>query len=727
MRREAPLIGEPVEVFNIERPREDEIDVLSLVRALWRGKLWIVLAVLIALGWGWYRANIAAVPLYTAQTVVAMETRDENVLDLAGVVTGLPGTLGTINTELGVLRSRGLVEKLVVALDLAADPDFAPRPLAVPEDGAATPGTGAEITAETGPETGTVTDALARDAAAGDTTARRRLDAVIDRVLSRLWVGVVPDSYLFQIAATTANAEKSALIANTHARLYIEDQIEVKYRATEQATAWLTDRLGTLQTELEEAESAVEAFATENRITRSEDLELMNQRVDDARDRLAELETRTATLTARRDALDAAAAARDWAAAMAVAGDPTLDRLIERGASDGDIAERLDIARARLDVSQARAAEQRATLEESIDVLRADYARQSDNLVAYQQLEREVMASRTIYEYFLGRLKELSAQQGNLRADSRIVSPAAVPASPSSPVKMRIYTVMLFIGLVVGAGIVLPWELLHTGLRTGPELEAATGRPVMGQIPLVPRSEKREVLSYFVDKPTSMAAEAVRNLRTSIVMSNVDQAPQVIMLTSSLPDEGKTTTAIALAQNFTGLGKRVLLIEGDIRHRVFRDYLDLKKTKGLLAVLSGQLELSQAVERNYLIDADVLVGERAAMNAADVFSSARFRNLIAEARRAYDVVIIDTPPVLLVPDARVVAKLADAVIYAVEWNATSKRDVTAGLRLMSDGGIRVTGLALTRINVRKLKRYGETIGYGSYSTHGKYSATYHEV
>ncbi|MCB1331016.1 MAG: CpsD/CapB family tyrosine-protein kinase, partial [Maritimibacter sp.] len=215
--------------------------------------------------------------------------------------------------------------------------------------------------------------------------------------------------------------------------------------------------------------------------------------------------------------------------------------------------------------------------------------------------------------------------------------------------------------------------------------------------------------------------------RTSIVMSNVDQMPQVIMLTSSLPDEGKTTTAIALAQNFTGLGKRVLLIEGDIRHRVFRDYLDLKKTKGLLAVLSGQMELSQAVERNYLIDADVLVGERAAMNAADVFSSARFRNLIAEARRAYDVVIIDTPPVLLVPDARVVAKLADAVIYAVQWNATAKRDVIAGLRLMTDGGIRVTGLALTRIDVKKLKRFGATFGYGAYGAHKKYARTYHEA
>lgn len=694
MTAESPFVGEALGITPNERGRDEEIELFGLLRALWRGKFWIAAAVAVAFAFGWYRANVAAVPMYTAQTVVAMETRDENVLDLAGVVTGLPGTLGTINTELGVMRSRALVEKLVVELDLQSDPEFS-------------------FWAESGP-------------APDETAARRRMDAVIDRVLSRLRVSAVPESYLFTISVTTTDAEKSALIANTHARLYIEDQIEVKYRATAQATEWLTDRLGTLQAELEAAEGAVEAFASENRITRAEDLEALNLRVDDARDRLEELREREASLAARLNTLTQAAQAKDWAAAFEAAGDPTLERLVEAGASEDEIAARLETVRARLQVMQSRASEQSATLQDSITVLRSEYARQSDNLVAYQQLEREVTASRTIYEYFLGRLKELSAQQGNLRADSRIVSPAAVPNWPSSPQKSRIMMIAVALGLILSATLVLVWDLLHTGLRTSSELEAATGRPVIGQIPMVPREAKNNVLSYLVEKPTSRVAEAVRNLRTSLLMSNIDQAPRVIMVTSSLPDEGKTTTAIALAQNFTGLGKRVLLIEGDIRHRVFREYLDLKKTKGLLSVLAGEQALAEAVERNYLIDADVLVGERAAMNAADVFSSSRFRGLIAEARRAYDVVIIDTPPVLLVPDARVVAKQADAVIYAVRWNATPKRDVQAGLRLMTDGGIRVTGLALTLIDLKKLKRYGAYSGYGTYAAQKKYGRSYYE-
>ncbi len=723
MTREAPGIGGQFGVLGAVRSGDEEVDLLGLVRALWRGKLWIALVAVLALGWGWYRANLALVPLYTAEAVVAMETRDEQVLDLAGVVTGLPGTLGTINTELGVMRSRGLIEQLVVELDLAADPEFNPAAGAAAVAPAPDPASDPASDAAAGLAPAAAPELAADPAAALD---RQRMDGLIDRVQGRLRVWSEPESYLFNIAVTTRDPEKSALIANTHARLYIEDQIAVKYRATEQATAWLTGRLGTLQAELEAAEAAVEAFSSEHRIIRAEDLELMNLRIDDARDRLAAVRAQEAAAATRLSALAASAAAADWSAAAAAAGDATLERLVATGADDAAIAARLETVRARAQVIQARAVEQGATLAGSIAVLRDDYAHQSDNLATFQQLEREVTASRTIYEYFLGRLKELSAQQGNLRADSRIISAAAVPGAPSSPVKPRIYALALVAGLVLGAGLVLVWDLMHTGLRTASDLEAATGRPVIGQIPLVPRPSKAEVVSYFVEKPTSMAAEAVRNLRTSVLMSSLDRPPQVIMLTSSLPDEGKTTSAIALAQNFTGLGRRVLLIEGDIRHRVFRDYLDLKKTKGLLSVLSGETALADAVERNYLIDADVLVGERAAMNAADVFSSSRFRALIAEARAAYDVVIIDTPPVLVVPDARVVAQLADAVVYVVEWNATSKRDVVAGLRMMSDGGIRVSGLALTQIDLKKLKRYGAYTGYGTYAAQKKYGRAYYE-
>lgn len=692
----------------VEADREsDDIDLLGTLRALWRGRYWLLAAAVLGWGIGWYLANVRAVPVYTARAVVAMETRDENVVDLGNVVTALPGTLGTINTELGVLRSRGLIEKVVLALDLAGDPAFNPYLRAITDGRAPTEAEKAEAEAQ----------------ALADT---RVMDLLIDGVLGRLSVSNDQESYLFNISVTTTEPERSAEIANTLAAAYIDDQIEVKFHATEQATAWLTDRLNTLQGELEAAESAVEAFASENRMVRAEDLEALNLRINDARERLDAVRKDGAALVERRARLADAEAAGDWPAVVAAADDQQLRAALIEGAETPAFTARLEAVRARLAVELGRAEAQSATLARSVAVLDEDYAQASDDLVTYQQLGREVEASRAIYEYFLGRMKELTASEGNLRADSRIISRAAVPRWPSAPNKSRIMSLSLAMALIAGAGGVLLWDMLRTGFRTGAEVEAATGRSVMGQIPLVPRSERGEVLTYFVDKPTSMAAEAVRNLRTSVLMSNLDRPPKVVMLTSSLPGEGKTTTSIALAQNFTGLGRKVLLIEGDIRHRVFRDYLDLKKTKGLLSVLSGEVELAQAVERNYLIDADVLVGERAAMNAADVFSSSRFKALVAEAKSRYDVVIIDTPPVLVVPDARVVAQFADAVLYVVEWNRTTRRDVATGLKMMADGGIRVSGLVLARIDMKKLKRMGQYAGYGTYAAQKKYGKSYYE-
>ena len=205
-----------------------------------------------------------------------------------------------------------------------------------------------------------------------------------------------------------------------------------------------------------------------------------------------------------------------------------------------------------------------------------------------------------------------------------------------------------------------------------------------------------------------------------VVLSNVDQPPKVIMLTSSMPGEGKTTTAIALAQNFVGLGKKVLLVEGDIRRRVFKSHLSLMQEDGIISVVSGKMSLDQAVQTSPDIDADILVGEKASTNAADLFSSERFKALLEEARSYYDVVIIDTPPILIVPDARVIAQLVDAVIYVVQWNKTRRQQVLEGLRLMSEKDSQVVGVALSMVNPKGLEKYGYT------SLYRKTAAAYYE-
>ena len=186
------------------------------------------------------------------------------------------------------------------------------------------------------------------------------------------------------------------------------------------------------------------------------------------------------------------------------------------------------------------------------------------------------------------------------------------------------------------------------------------------------------------------------------------------MSTSSIPGEGKTTQSLALAQNLTGLGKKVLLIEGDIRKRVFAEYFDIQDKKGLIAVLSGEAKLEEAVSHEPTLNADILIGEKTETNAADIFSSERFTRFLEDLRSKYDYVIIDTPPVLAVPDARVIGRSMDAVIYTVKWDSTSQRQVREGLKSLENVQVRVTGLVLSQINAKGMKKYGYGETYGAY-------------
>jgi len=665
---------------------DDEIDLLELARTLWRGKIWIALAFVVAAALGWVYASQIAVPKYTARASVALENRQESIVDLQNVMSGLSGDQATINTEVEVLRSRNLLEKLVDHLGLLQDPEF-----------------NRFLTADTPAP-----------------SAQRERDATVDRVSRAISISNLRSSYVFNITVITTDPEKSALMANSLAEIYIQDQLDVKFQAMETATAWLSERVATLRVDLENAEAKVKGFAANTDLISIDALEGLNVQIKDTRDRLTSLEASEVALTQRVADLETALAADDPAAMVDVAEDPTLSRLAPgSNTSDSTLfaaryATILDRARADL----VRAQSQVTSLGLSLERLEADYARQTDDFVELQQLEREAQALRTIYEYFLTRLQETSVQRGIQQADARVLSSAVRPTAPSEPRTNLVIALAGILGLIVGAGGILLREMLHTGFRTAEEIERDTGLTVMGQLPKIPERKRRSVIEYLVEKPTSSAAEAVRNLRTSVLLSNLDRPPQVILSTSSLSGEGKTTTAIALAQNFAGLGKSVLLIEGDIRRRVFSEYFEFDHTNGLLSILSGASKFDQVVQRNDLLGVDILLGEKSDTNAADVFSSERFADFMTDMRTRYDIVIIDTPPVLLVPDSRIIAHVADAILFTVKWDATSRAQVREAVRQFAMAGVAISGAVLNLIDPKGMKRYGYGGSYGAYAAYG---------
>ncbi|WP_108838560.1 polysaccharide biosynthesis tyrosine autokinase [Tateyamaria sp. Alg231-49] len=687
---------------------EDVIDLGALLATIWRGKWLIILLTGLSVLAGGYYAYVMATPLYRSTAVVILETNQEQIVDLQSVAGGLSGDTSEVNSEVEVLRARGLMGKVVDRLNLVEDPEF-----------------NTELQAATLSDQvkDHIKDMLGLTdipiVLTPEEQEQRTRDGVVTKLLEATSIRNVPLSLVFQVTVESENPRKSARIADTIVDLYILNQIEVKFEATEQATIWLSERVSELQARLEQAEADVSEFSASTELVSIEGLQALERQIKDMRDRIATAEANRSDLEAGITALEAAAS-KDAQAALA--DDAQLTRLLPRATTDDAMAQAFDTrfqqVLQRRQIELTRTDQQLRALRTSEVELNRALDQQGEDLITLQQLTREAEATRVLYEYFLTRFNETSAQQGIQQADSRILSNAVVPLNPSEPRKPLILAMSGMLGLMLGAGIILLREMRNNGFRTAQDLEAFTGYSVLGQVPSMPSSTRRKVLKYLSDKPTSAAAEAIRNLRTSIMLSNVDNPPKVILSTSSVPGEGKTTNSLALAQNLLGLGKSVLLIEGDIRRRTLNEYFSDVPKQGVVSVLNGDKSLSDAVFHNEGFGADVLAGEVTRINAADLFASEKFKQMIKEARESYDAVIIDTPPVLVVPDARIIAEVVDAIIFTVQWDKTSKTQVEESLRLFHTSGQRVTGLVLSQISARGMKRYGYGGRYGAYSAYG---------
>lgn len=690
---------------------DDEIDLLALVRTLWRGKWWIVLFAVIAIGIGGYYAYVRAIPTYTATTQMALQIRQETVVDLESVLSGVSSDQSSINTEMEVIRSRELISALVDRLGLMQDPEF--NAALRPDEGFGPRDAVALVR--------TWLSAPAEPAEAPTEEAIR--NGVIANVRDAISTQIGRQSYVFSISATSWDPRKSALMANTLANIYRDDQIAQKVQATENAAIWLSGRVSELQTELEQRQREITTLRTQRSLVSAESLQALNTQSVELQQNLqaaqAELDDATRRSAAMEAVIDGTTAEK--AAAVQDGQLAAIQAAIERGDTAAEVRfdRRFESLRLQASAEALRLGEQVAELEAEAERLSGQFEEQSSALANLQELERETEAVRVLYETFLTRLKETTVQEGVHQADSRILS-EATPGQQVAPRKSRILALSMILGIMAGSALVLLREYTQNTYRTAEELERATGMTVLGQIPRIPARGRPATIQYLATKPTSAPSEAIRNLRTSVLLSNVDNPPRIIMSTSSIPGEGKTTLAIAMAQNLAGLNKKVILIEGDIRRRTFGEYFpQAREQGGLLSVISGKQTLEQAVWKHPDAGIDVLMGERSHVNAADVFSSESFRHLIEQLRDTYDYAIIDTPPVLVVPDSRVIGQHVDAIIYSVNWDRTTRTQVQEGLRQFATVNLRVTGLVLSQIDPAGMKRYGYGDKYGAYSRYAR--------
>ncbi|MEM7668773.1 MAG: polysaccharide biosynthesis tyrosine autokinase, partial [Pseudomonadota bacterium] len=352
---------------------------------------------------------------------------------------------------------------------------------------------------------------------------------------------------------------------------------------------------------------------------------------------------------------------------------------------------------------------------------------QSRGELRVRQLEREAQASRILYETFLSRLQETAEQQRLQSADARIITRAEPASTPES--RKRRLIVMGAAAGGVGLGLLLAFllELFNTTYRHPRELEEATGFPVLGALPALGSGSGRTLFGKLHTRRGRALKEAARDLRTSIMLSQIDSPPQVLMFTSAAPGDGKSSTSLVLAVTSQEMGKPTILVECDLRRPTLANLFRRgRKMPGLISALTGSAELDEAIFEDSKSGLHILAvqpEEQSAtrLNPADILSSQKFAKLLGDLRERYEMILLDAPPVLAVSDARVVSPLADALIFVVKWHATQRTAVEEALRLLRRGKAPLLGLCMNSIDERKASR----ISNRQYGGHfGEYRKSY---
>ena len=701
---------------HIQKPSEhisnDEIDLLAILNSLWRAK-WIILIVIIltTLAADFY-VRKKVIPLYQATASIALEESKVQIIsDIESVMSDAPISKIGINTELEVLRSRDLIGKLVDELNLTENAAF--------NSSLQNPSLSNQIKSKVYTYFGMVPD----ESEYLPSTEELR-SSIIDSVIDSMSFSNNGKTRIIQIKAKTIDAGLSILLVNTMANLYIKNQIQVKLDAVANATEFLTHRTSELKQDLEQLKSKLAKFSNKSEIVNSGVLVAKEIQLRDLRLRILEVSEQVLKGNDKQKKLKLSRNHGNLAMFINMAKDFRLNGFF-RKYNKNDIS--LDEFEQELDRFMHTSESELSRLQDQLSALKLSEVlltnlieRQSNELNTMEQLERETESARLLYESFFKRLLEMNVQRGLESADAYVLDNAIVSGLVNQKKNLtRMLGSML--GLFLTSIIILLKETLSSRIRSINDLRDLTEFKVLASVPLMPSRHIKSIVSYLKDKPNSIISESIRNLRTSILMSN-KQVPKVIMVTSSIPGEGKTILSFALAVNMVGLGKKVLLIEADIRRTILPIDIDRRNKVSLVDIV---VDGKNCTFENLFFDDlgfSILTGGKSNSNAADIFSSANFAKLLTDVKDYYDYVIIDTPPVLAVPDARLIGAKSDATIFIVQWDKTGRAQIDQGLEMLSSVGVKAIGLVMNQVDARKNKSYGYE---GQYDYHS-YGAEYYE-
>lgn len=637
---------------------------------------------------------------FSANATIALDRRVDDLVGQQNSNAELPLDSPSVDTAVQVLTSPKLAGEVVDALKLADVAGFGRKDDDTP--------------------------------AASPAAARQR---AIGTVRSNLVVKRTGLSYAINVSYSGADPQRTAAIVNQVVDQYIKDQRTGKEGVRNEQTTLLRDRLVGLRRDVINAEQAVANYrARTNLIDVEKDSTAVQQEISVLNTQLATAEAERAAAQARLSAArttgaggseetNALRSLRDQRAQLGVqradlAGrygplHPDLAR-IDSQIADLDRTIRTESGRARANlaaeaaVANGRVAAVRSALSAAEGGLTAGNAAS----VQLAELVRNADSARGLYQAFLDRYRQSVAGQGTDQSNAYVISHALVPGAPDSPSLPLFAVGGLLAGLLAAGALVLVLELLESGLKTRHEFEAQLGIPVLGAVPdlaTVPGAHTRPrdpmgPADYLIENEGSVFGEAFRSIRTALRIGHSDQRVRSLAVTSALPNEGKTTTSICLARSAALAGHKVVLVDCDVRRRASSRSMANEVQSGLIDVLKGTASLDQALVQDTASGAFILAQSSQAPADYDLIASRAMQTLIDELAGQFDLVVLDTAPVLPLAEARAIAGMADGVLMVARWRKTPAQAVSLALDLLGRAGAHVQGAAMTMVDLKAQSR-----------------------
>ncbi len=717
---------------------------LPLLWAIFRRRLPLfigsALAVLVAV----MLVTLQMTPRYSARSTIIFDASKTDIADVTSILSGLGGDSSAVDTEVEIIKSRKIAEKVAVELDLYNDEEFN----AALGDGGGIKGFIKNLMP--GQFEKTVDQEIEETLAA---------ERVVDAVMKRVTVEREGLTYVISIIFESVDQTKAALIANTYADEYLNDQHDAKFEELRRFNERIAVQIDAQRERLRIAEEKVQQYRVENGLLDAEGISLTEQQISDVYSQMTIKRADLAAKQARLNNVNSRLAAGDSAATTTeVLASPVISELRAKQADIGrrksdletrygalhpsvvkvkneqaeirtQIAAEVNrvVASLRSDVNVAR--KEVGSLEDALAELRGELTGNNQALVGLRELEREANSDREVYESYLTRAKE-TAQLGSLtEADAKQGSAAAIPTSPSFPNKFLNLVLGSILGAGIGALLVMLAEIFDNGIRTAEDIETTLNTTMIAAIPTLDarilkiKGEDALPETYLVERPLSAFAEAYRSVRSALLHGTTSRdRARVIALTSSLSGEGKTVSALALGRICAMSGDKVIVVDCDLRRRILSGNYEGIET-GLVEVLTGKGALREAIVQDDKTSLSILPVSAAPQEINDVFGSKGFEAMLTRLKTKFDLVILDTAPVTAVAESRAVVSYADAVVLVVRWRKTSVRVAQSAVKILEKLPTPLIGALLTQVDSKAQTQYGYEGSSAYYENHKKY---YHD-